>query len=197
MAATVHAGALARRFEQLCRLAHPRLRDVAVAHGQGYRVASEAVPSEGGLYTFWWTGDLEKLKERQRVFDLHGPGGQPVSIEYDDEWLGIEAGGPVPLYVGKTGSLRKRMTQHLLASRPKRVLEGSKLKAMAPTTSCQLRAGVERLFPNEQKPLELLLDNIGVSFVELDGDEHAVNRFYLEDFAIGCMRPILNVDVER
>jgi hypothetical protein len=33
--------------------------------------------------------------------------------------------------------------------------------------------------------------------VELDGDEQAANRFYLEDLAVGLMRPILNIDVER
>ena len=31
----------------------------------------------------------------------------------------------------------------------------------------------------------------------LGGDEHAANRFYLEDLAIGLMRKILNIDVER
>jgi len=43
----------------------------------------------------------------------------------------------------------------------------------------------------------LVLDNIGLSFVELDGDTHAGNRFYLEDLAIGLMRPPFNVDIER
>jgi hypothetical protein len=42
-----------------------------------------------------------------------------------------------------------------------------------------------------------VLDSVGISFVELHGDEHAANRFYLEDLAIGLMRPPLNVDIER
>jgi cell pole-organizing protein PopZ len=42
-----------------------------------------------------------------------------------------------------------------------------------------------------------MLDSVGLSFVELDGDVHAVNRFYLEDLAVGLMRPLLNIDVER
>ena len=42
-----------------------------------------------------------------------------------------------------------------------------------------------------------MLDNVGLSHVELHGDEHAANRFYLEDMAIGLMRPPLNVDIER
>jgi hypothetical protein len=68
---------------------------------------------------------------------------------------------------------------------------------MAPTTSCQLRAGVDRLFPKEADTRAIILDYVGLSFVELDGDANAANRFYLEDLAIGLMRPPLNVDVER
>ena len=43
----------------------------------------------------------------------------------------------------------------------------------------------------------LNLQNVGMSFVELHGDDHAANRFYLEDMAIGLMRPPLNIDIER
>ena len=43
----------------------------------------------------------------------------------------------------------------------------------------------------------LVLDNIGLSLVTLDGDDHAANRFYLEDLAIGLMRPPFNLDIER
>jgi len=42
-----------------------------------------------------------------------------------------------------------------------------------------------------------MLKNVGLSFVRLDGDGEAANRFYLEDMAIGLMRPPFNVDVER
>ena len=42
-----------------------------------------------------------------------------------------------------------------------------------------------------------MLDNIGLSYVILDGDKNAANRFYLEDLAIGLMRPPFNVDIER
>ena len=53
------------------------------------------------------------------------------------------------------------------------------------------------MFPEERDTRSLVLDNIGLSFVKLDGDKHAANRFYLEDLAIGLMRPPLNVDIER
>jgi len=53
------------------------------------------------------------------------------------------------------------------------------------------------MFPSETDTRTLILDNVGLSFVELDGDDHAANRFYLEDLAVGLMRPPLNVDIER
>jgi len=46
-------------------------------------------------------------------------------------------------------------------------------------------------------PLRLIREHVGMSYVALDGDEHAANRFYLENLAIGRMRPLLNMDVER
>lgn len=46
---------------------------------------------------------------------LHGPSGRGVTIELDEEWLGIDAGAPVPLYVGKTTSgMRARLAAHLM-----------------------------------------------------------------------------------
>jgi len=53
------------------------------------------------------------------------------------------------------------------------------------------------MFPNEADSRSLILENVGLSFVILDGDPHAANRFYLEDLAIGLMRPPFNVDIER
>jgi hypothetical protein len=76
-------------------------------------------------------------------------------------------------------------------------LGGGAKKAPRPSTSCQLRAGVEHLFPNEEDSRSLTLENLGLSFVVLNGNNHAANRFYLEDLAIGLMRPPFNVDVER
>ena len=61
----------------------------------------------------------------------------------------------------------------------------------------QLRAGIENIFPREERPKQLILDNVALSYVLLDGDDHAANRFYLEDLAIGLMRPPFNVDIER
>jgi hypothetical protein len=196
--ATVHPGSLGRRFEHLCRLEQSRLRDCVKRQSTRYVLPSESLPDRGGVYAFWWTGSTPTLRRRQRHLVLRGPGGRGVRLHFTDEWLGIEAGGPFPLYIGKTAdSIRTRVRLHLLLGSFERVLQGGAQKAKAPTTSCQLRAGIERMFPKAKTPLELLLDNVGLSYVILDGDPHAANRFYLEDLAIGMMRPVLNVDIER
>lgn len=134
-----------------------------------------------------------------RKIELAGPGGRLVTLAFDDEWLGTAADLPIPLYVGKTAaSLRRRVKQHLLLERERitPTFEGHKKQAR-PTTSCQARAGVEHLFPALADTRDLVLDNLGLSYVELDDDAHAANRFYLENFAIGLMRPVLNIDIER
>jgi hypothetical protein len=120
-------------------------------------------------------------------------------LHLDDEWLGISTNLPIPLYVGKNAdSIAKRVTQHLRLQddRVTEMFEGYK-KRPRPTTTCQARAGAEHLFPRLPNTRDLVLDNVGLSWVELGGDEHAANRFYLEDLAVGLMRPILNVDIER
>lgn len=150
------------------------------------------------MYSFWWTGDVEALRSANLRVDLAGPGGRRIKVEFSHEWLGLDAKLPVPLYVGKTaGSLWGRLGQHLMLGTPKRFVKSGWNKTKAPTTSCQLRAGVERMFPKEIDPIPFMLDNVGMSFVDLPNDKSAAARFYLEDLAIGLMRPVLNVDVER
>jgi hypothetical protein len=141
------------------------------------------------------------LRDRacNRTIELAGPGGRAVTIHLDDEWLGLAAQLPLPLYVGKTAdSISKRVGQHLRLAdiRTTPLFEGYR-KQPRPTTSCQLRAGVEHLFPQMADTRALVRDNVGLSFVVLDGDNHAANRFYLEDYAVGLMRPGLNIDIER
>ena len=197
--AVVHAGTLGRWFEELCRIKSQRLRDLIQA--QTYRLRTDALPASGGVYCFWWTGSRQKLRDKtcNREIELVGPGGRAVSLSFDDEWLGLGTDLPVPLYVGKTAdSLLNRVKQHLLLDRPRITVcfEGQKKQAR-PTTSCQARAGVEHLFPGVSDTRDLVLDELGLSYIGLDGDQHAANRFYLEDLAIGLMRPALNIDIER
>ncbi len=142
-------------------------------------------------------GDFELLRTAKRKIELSGPGGKLVKANLNDQWMGLDASLPVPLYVGKTTNIRRRMGQHLMLGSTGKVISSSTRKQRAPTTSCQVRAGVERLFPRKSNPIELLRTCLGLSFVVLDGDEHAANRFYLENLAIGRMRPVFNFDVER
>jgi hypothetical protein len=188
-----------RWFEELCRIRHPKLADI-VSTSQAKLVRS-ALPPCGGVYTFWWTGDSSALRRStcNRALELHGPGGRPIRLRVDDEWLGIDTSLPIPLYVGKTaGELGTRIGQHLRLKESRMLprLRGARKQAR-PTTSCQLRAGIEHLFPTAADTRTLILENLGLSYVCLPGPQHAANRFYLEDLAIGMMRPPLNVDVER
>jgi hypothetical protein len=128
-----------------------------------------------------------------------GPSGRSVTLHIDDEWLGLEAGLPVPLYVGKNADdIARRLGKHLRlgSDRITPMFEGA-VKQRRPTTTCQMRAGLEHLFPQEANTRDLVLSNVGLSWVELPGDAHAANRFYLEDLAVGLMRPVINVDIER
>ena len=199
MAGRVQGGLLGRWFEELSRLKYEKLKEWQQESPKGLRHKSLHVKS--GVYAFWWTSNHEILRSCNRKLSLVGPGGKQVNLEIDDDWLGLSAEPqlPIPLYVGKTASgIGKRVGQHLMLGTKERILRGGgSKKAKAPTTSCQLRAGVEHLFPREKDTRALVLENIGLSYVILDGDEHAANRFYLEDMAIGLMRPALNVDIER
>lgn len=201
--AGVHGGSLGRWFEELCRIRHERLAETVVSiSDRTYRLRSGSLPKKGGVYAFWWTGEREIFRTERfnGVTNLHGPGGRTVRLLIDEEWLGLEANLPVPLYVGKNAqNISTRVGQHLLLRTPERILpmEVGPKKHKAPTTSCQLRAGLEHLFLSVQEPIEFILGNVGLSYVLLDGDEHAANRFYLEDLAVGLMRPPINVDVER
>jgi hypothetical protein len=117
----------------------------------------------------------------------------------DDEWLGLSTRLPIPLYVGKNAAnISKRIGQHLrLKDKRMLPLGGDGRKHPPPTTSCQLRAGIEHMFRRAGDTRTLILENVGLSYVVLHGNNHAANRFYLEDLAIGLMRPPYNVDVER
>jgi hypothetical protein len=199
---SVHGGSLGRWFEELCRIRHPQLREVVTSNGKNYRMRSGALPREGGVYVFWWTSPLSVFSSKQfnPAVNLHGPGGRSVRLRVDREWLGLDADLPIPVYVGKNAqNISGRVGQHLLLGTPSKVLpaELGQSRHKPPTTSCQLRAGIEHFFPSVNEPVPFLLDNIGLSYVRLDGDGHGANRFYVEDLAIGLMRPPINVDVER
>ena len=179
MTAGVHAGAIGRWYEQLCRIQILQLGKIVTRSREA--LAPGRVPALGGVYTFWWTGELNRFlsSDFNEDLDLHGPGGRRVEIRIDEEWLGLETGLPIPLYVGKSANhMGKRIGQHLRLKQERMMPLGRQAaKRKRPTTSCQLRAGVEHMFPEERDTRSLILTNVGVSFVVLDGDRHAANRF--------------------
>lgn len=139
-------------------------------------------------------GDRKKLMSSEKRIILSGPGMIDVFLEHQD-WFPRDL-PHIPLYVGKTTKLKTRISQHLLLKFPSRVHGKPKnLKKVKPkTTSCQLRVGIEHIFPNEEKIIELMLENIGLSFIK---EKLVSERFYLENFAIGYLRPWFNLDSER
>jgi hypothetical protein len=199
MPAIVHGGSLGRWFEELCRIKHVALQEIVSSAKT--QLMPGCLPNEGGVYAFWWTGERQLLKPPacNPKLTLIGPGGRGVALELTEEWLGLPADLPVPLYLGKTTSgIRNRLRLHLMLPKQRILpLNGGAKKAKPPTTSCQLRAGIEHLFPSAKDTRTIVLQNVGLSYVILGGDDNAANRFYLEDLAIGLMRPPLNVDIER
>jgi hypothetical protein len=164
-----------------------------------YRINSNLIPAQGGVYCFWWTGSKEFfINNINRKLDLAGPNGRRVEVEISDSWLNYFQ-DEICLYVGKnSSSIKKRLSGHLrLKSQRDHCCSLDIFKEKPKTTSVQLKRGLEELFINEPDIRNSILENVGMSYFELSGDENSVNRFYLEDKAIGEFYPILNVDIER
>ncbi len=128
---------------------------------------------------------------------LKGPGEKPVHLRYAD-WF--PSGLPhCPLYIGKSTNLKKRISQHILIKTESRVYpKTANFEKVKPkTTSCQLRTGIEHIFPSVDAPLNLIMKNVGISFCQLAEAKNVADRFYLEDYAIGYYRPWFNLDSER
>ncbi len=164
-----------------------------------YQINTNLIPSSGGVYCFWWTGKKEYfINNINRKLDLAGPKRRRIEIEITDSWLKYFE-NEICLYVGKTyEDMKKRVGKHLrLSSKRDNSLSTNIFTEKPASTTCQLKRGLEELFINEPDIRNLILENVGMSFYELSGDENSVNRFYLEDKAIGELYPILNVDIER
>lgn len=159
---------------------------------------------KGGIYFFWWQPEDEsqdplkkKLGERGFNFKgrklkgpVQGDGSthEEIVVKLTEEWI-EKYNGLIPLYVGKSSeSMFTRISQHLQITHP---------DFRKKNTSNQLRRGINELFSGEKDIVELMVNNIHFSYIPLHGPENAVDRFYLENYFIGKLRPILNLDVER
>jgi hypothetical protein len=154
------------------------------------------VPDEPGVYAFWWIDKRSKLLAASTHIILAGPGGKEVNVKFQDWWT-KDLIYPC-LYVGKSINLRRRFGQHLLRGSSGRVhnIPSSGRKQKAATTSCQLRYGIEHIFPKEKKPLVLLAKSVGFSYAVYSPEDIA-ERFFQENLLIGKWRPWFNVDSER
>ncbi len=150
--------------------------------------------SIGAVYSFWWMGKKSILISSNKKIRVKGPGGKYVVVEYKD--LFPKEITYIPLYIGKTTNLKRRISEHLLFGTSERAHCCSKnFKKVKPrTTSCQLRSGIEHIFPDEKHSKYFILENVGLSFVK---EKEIEKRFYLENFAIGYLKPWINLDSER
>ena len=155
------------------------------------------LPELPGVYAFWWTALKAELLAANRHIVLKGPREQLVDVEYKD-WWPAELIHPC-LYVGRTTNIKNRFSLHIKRGSPGRLHEAHpcNLKAKPCTTACQLRFGIEHVFPTEQNPLNIIFRAVGFSYRK-DFPENAIaERFFEEDRLVGIWRPWFNIDSER
>ncbi len=156
-----------------------------------------SLPEGPGVYAFWWIGDRTTLMASNRTVILKGPNEVRVCVEYRD-WWPKDLVYPC-LYVGKSTNIRKRFGLHIKRKSLERLHapHPEHHKATPNTTSCQLRWGIEHIFPNESNPLNVILDSVGFSYRTDFPDNAIAERFFEEDRLVGNWRPWFNIDSER
>lgn len=155
-------------------------------------------PTSGGVYAFWWRGNARQFLRsiRNRRLYFLGPNRSTIELHITLRLLRTAKNGFLPLYIGKTGgSITKRVGLHLKLGTARTVSRPNAFRASKrKTTSCQVRDRLDRLFPYDRDTRNLAIDNLMLSYVELDD---FYDRFCLENLAIGALRTIFNVDSER
>ena len=165
--------------------------------GEIYAQSRIQVPELPGVYAFWWVGDKRTLLTSKREIVLKGPSGSRAHVEYQDWW---PKELPFPcLYIGKSTNLRKRFSLHIKRGCPGRLhraVRGNR-KATPYTTSCQLRFGIEHIFPRVPDPLGIIYNSVGFSCSTAFEENAFAERFFEEDRLVGYCRPWFNIDSER
>jgi len=161
------------------------------------------LPDTAGVYAFWWVGSKETLLQSNTQIILQGVNKQDVHIEYEAWWPDYLA---YPcLYVGKSTNIKKRFSLHIKRRSPVTDKPPYRLHAACPnnkkakpkTTSCQLRHGIEHLFPDEENPLSLIYESVDFSYCSDFQGNATTERFFEENRLIGSWRPWFNIDCER
>lgn len=164
-------------------------------------LAYRGKPDFGGVYVFWWRHSVEHFLDAIQNPELHfsGPGEIQLTHRISSSNLVVADNGRLPLYVGKSASnIAKRVGLHLTLGTARSVSEEAAYGlADRRRTSCQIRDRLDRLFPSENDMRDIAIENLSLSYLRLDGEGKFVDRFYLEDLAIGELRPLFNLDSER
>ena len=170
---------------------------------KGWEQTQKETLKHGGVYAFWWatkTDYFRRLINRSNGVKLYGKqlNGKPlpVNIQINEQWLeDATHNGAILLYVGRSTNIGGRLNGHI-KPQTDRLEKSSKDSNRKPNTVSQLRFGLERLLGIEDAR-SLIMNHVHFSFVKLDTYDESVNRFYLENLAIGQLLPIFNLDVER
>jgi hypothetical protein len=170
--------------------------------GVGYEQKDKKELEFGGVYSFWWATNLERFYEllgSNNQISLFGKQEKgeavEVKIEFNEEWISRATHEQaILLYVGRSTNIANRITGHVKPQT--RFLEKTTESNRKPNTVSQLRYGLERLFQIDDVR-DLIMEHVHISTVRLSCYNRAVERFYLEQYAIGSLFPLLNIDVER
>ena len=180
----------------------------------------KSLSGKDGVYAFWWMNDEDFKVIKSLNLDVVIKGKQNRKSEnstekfivYETKWdLTPIVADRICLYVGKSHDIANRVEQHLYQSfkhhwykhnehKLKFRLDNMLLKR---TTACQLRAGIEHLYKFRVEGFnfhEILKGHIGISFYRSESalqEDKMKERFYLEDLAIGYLKPLFNLDSER
>jgi len=144
-----------------------------------------------GLYAFWYYNKNQKINKLYRNLEINGPAKKKKSVEWnwnlDNEYI--------CLYIGKTTTLKNRISQHLLLNTSNlKNINGCQLNRK--TTSCQLRSGFDYLYSKTEN-INIQNELMEHLYLSIYYEPNFINRFYLEDYLIGKLKPWFNVDSER
>ncbi len=149
------------------------------------------------IYGFWLIHTSIDLENLHREVSIKGPkrDGDQRKI-FHCEWDWVYDSTRILLYVGKTTKFKTRLGLHLKLGTQSTKWERYKLKLYKPTTSCQLRSGIEHIIQKNHPVdgLKFVKNHLHVSYIE---ETNFAKRFYIEDLAIGLGRPWFNLDSER
>ncbi len=161
----------------------------------------KSLPKIAGVYVFWWKGNHKLLTEQliSCHYELKGPHNRQnhIKVKFDQEWIDKATINDTKcLYVGKSTNISQRVTSHIKPKTSNIWLPNEPFSFYKkPNTTSQLRIGLERIF--KKHCLDLIMENVYISWLELDGDANAINRFYIENKMISHHFALLNNDVER